>query len=63
MKELQDFLKVNKMDFDTEAPKEQIEAAKREKKKKKDGEGEMIYVIYRKVDIGRSVCDAIYTYI
>ena len=25
------------MDFDTEAPKEQIEAAKREKRKKKDG--------------------------
>lgn len=35
MKELQDFLKENKMDFDTEAPKEQIEAAKREKRKKK----------------------------
>ena len=33
---------MNKMDFDTEAPKEQIEAAKREKKKKKDGKGEMI---------------------
>ena len=27
---------MNKMDFDTEAPKEQIEAAKRKEKKKKD---------------------------
>ena len=49
MQELQDFLKENKMDFNTDAPKEQIEAAKREKRKKKDGGeagegGEMIFV-------------------
>ena len=36
VKELQDFLKENKMEFDTEAPKEQIEAAKRKKREKKD---------------------------
>ena len=36
-------MKENKIDFDTEAPKEQIEAAKRDKerkKKKKEGDGE-----------------------
>ena len=53
MKELQDFLKENKMDFNTEAPKEQIEAAKREKKKKREGgegeeeEGEMVCTVCR----------------
>lgn len=39
VKELQDFLRENKMEFDTEAPKEQIEAAKRDKEKKKKREG------------------------
>ena len=50
MQELQDFLKENKMDFDTEAPKVQIEAAKREKRKKKDGEGgeEMIACVFHR---------------
>ena len=39
MNELQDFLKENKMEFDTEAPREQIEAAKREKREKKKKKG------------------------
>lgn len=48
VKELQDFLKENKMEFDTEPPKEQIEAAKREKREKnRKGEGaeEGTYVV------------------
>ena len=46
MKELQDFLKENRMDFDTEVPKEQIEAAKREKRKKKEWSEELNELIF-----------------